>query len=112
MTKAKFLEQTIKGVKWKIYLQSHAAYVRKHGKDSKALIYPEDKEMYFDKAELRTGIVRHEVFHAFMNSTDTENATKMDSDDMEELACTVYGNNVHSLEKVVDNIIDFIFKNL
>ena len=112
MVAPKYLEQTIKGVKWKIYVQTHAAYIRKHGKDSKALIYPDDHEMYFDKSELRTNVVRHEVFHAFMNSNDTENSSKMTADDMEEMACTVHGNNVHSLEKVTDNIIDFIFKSL
>jgi hypothetical protein len=110
MTSAKFLEQSIKGVKWKIFVQTHAVYIRKHGKDSKAVVYPDDKEMYFDKSELRTAIIRHEVFHAFMCSTDTENSSKMDSDDVEELACTVYGNNAHSLEKVTDSIVDFILK--
>jgi hypothetical protein len=112
MVAPKYLEQTLKGVKWKIYLQTHAAYVRKHGKDSKCIVYPDDKEMYLDKSELRASLIRHEVFHAFIASTDTENSSKMTADDMEELACTVYGNNSHAIEKVTDAIIDFIFKRL
>jgi hypothetical protein len=112
MVQSKYLEQTIKGVKWKIYLQTHAAYVRKHGKDSKCIVYPDDKEMYFNKAELRTCLIRHEVFHAFTASIDTEYSSKLTADDMEEIACTIYGNNSHAMDKVVDAIIDFIFKSL
>jgi hypothetical protein len=76
------------------------------------LVYPDDKEMYFDKSELRTNLIRHEVFHAFTASIDTENSSKLTADDMEEIACTVYGNNSHAMDKVVDAIIDFIFKSL
>lgn len=112
MVQPKYLEQTIKGIKWKIYLQTRAAYVRKHGNDSKCIVYPTDKEMYFDKSELRTNLIRHEVYHAFIASTDIENSSKLTADDMEEIACTIYGNNSHAMDKVVDAIIDFIFKSL
>ena len=112
MAAPKFLEQTIKGVKWKIYVQTHAVYIRKHGKDSKAIVYPDDYEMFFDKSELRTNIIRHEIIHAIIASNDTENSSKLSQHDFEEMVCTVYGNNVHSIQKVEDSIIDFILKGL
>jgi hypothetical protein len=66
--------------------------------------------MHFDKSELRLSIIRHEVFHAFISSTDTEHNADMTASDQEELDCTIYGNNSLNLQKIVEEIVDFILK--
>lgn len=106
------LNITIKGIEWKVYVKTHKTYIRKHGKDSKAVVYPDDRECYFDRSELSLKIIRHEIFHMFTSSTDTEHNTDMTVSDQEELDCTVYGNNKSELSKIEDKIVEFILKEI
>ncbi len=110
MVSKKYLSITVKGVDWKIYIQTHSRYIKMHGKDSKAIVYPDDREAYFDKSELALRIIRHEVFHIFTASTDTEHNSQMTVSDQEELDCTVYGNNRTEMIKIEDSIVDFILR--
>lgn len=110
MAKRKHLLVTIKGIEWKVFVQTHASYVRTNGNDSKAIVYPDDREIYFDRSCVTIGLIRHEVFHAFTSSTDTEHSTDMTASDQEELDCTLYGNNKTAMNDIEDRIVDFILK--
>lgn len=110
MSKRKYLEEPIKGKTWKVFVQTNSAYIRMHGKDSHAVAYPIEREMYFNKSDVSLRLIRHEVFHAYTNSTDTEYTSKMTAADQEELDCTVYGNNADEIAITVANIVDYILK--
>lgn len=110
MSKNEFLVVLIKGKQWRVYIQTHTAYKRKHGKDSYAIVYPEDREIWFDKSNLKLSLIRHEVFHSFQWSTDTEHTAELSVSDTEEISCTIYGNNSKEIENVVDQIVDYALK--
>lgn len=110
MVKKKYLTVKPKDVEWKVFVQTHSSYIRHHGNDSKAITYPDDKEMYFDRSQIRLSIIRHEAFHAFISSTDTEHNADMTASDQEELDCTVYGNNAWAIQKIVEEIVDFVLR--
>ena len=110
MSRRKYLLVTIKGIEWKVYVQNHKSYVRTNGNDSKAITYTDDREIYFDRSLVTIGLIRHEVFHAFTASTDTEHSADMTASDQEELDCTLYGNNKTAMNDIEDRIIDFILK--
>lgn len=81
-----------------------------HGKDSYAITYPKDKEIYFNKSDISLSLIRHELFHAFISSIDTEYAAKITAEVQEEIDCTVYGNNKAELLISEDKIVDFALK--
>jgi hypothetical protein len=66
--------------------------------------------MWFDRSQTRLAIIKHEVAHAFFWSTDTEHNSEMSAEDLEDLFCTVYGNNSTELTRVTEEIVDFILK--
>lgn len=105
-----YLTTKIRGLDWKVYVQTPSAYSRKHGNDSKAVTYPDDREMWFDRSHARLAIIKHEVAHAFFWSTDTEHNSEMSAEDLEDLFCTVYGNNSNEMARVTEEITDFILK--
>lgn len=108
--KRKYLHLNIKGQEWKVFVQTHSSYKRMHGSDSAAICYPDDREMYFDRSTVSLKLIRHEVFHAFISSTDTENSSGMTAADQEEVDCTVYGNNKTALNDIEDRIIEYILR--
>ena len=62
----------IKGVEWTVKLQSNAVFARQHGSRIFGVVYPYDREMYFNKSGLTMSILRHELFHALLHSLDME----------------------------------------
>jgi hypothetical protein len=100
----------IKGKTWQVFAEKNASFKRKHGKDCYAVIYPEDKEFIYNLSGLSSSIIKHEVFHAYQWSTDTEHTAELTVSDTEEISCTIYGNNDMLLAKTTQEIIDLFFK--
>ena len=109
MSKIKHIILTIKGVQWKVFIQTPAAYRRMHGSDSSAIMYPEDRELYFKKDHLKFGTVCHELLHCYIASSGTMSAD-MKASQMEEHICELMEDHIFDLLNDAKRVIDFIAK--
>lgn len=109
MSRKKHFTAQIKGMEWKFYSQSLTAYEKAHGKDSDAVTYTHDMEVFFSKPRLLPGIVRHELFHVYIASSGI-NSAGLNTEQMEELCAELF--EVHGLEMILlaDKIIDFFMR--
>lgn len=109
MSKKNSFKLKIKGIEWVVYLQTDAAYVRSHGKDSSAIMSPEDHEIFFKKSGIRPEFVRHELFHAYLASCST-NSSNLTALQIEELCAEVYGEHALEMALQCDQILAFLLK--
>lgn len=98
----------IKGVEWKVKLQSNSVFVRNHGANTYGVVYPYDREMYLNKSHLSLEIIRHELWHILLHSLDMEFTDGIPADALEEICATSYANNGLALQEAEDRIINFI----
>jgi hypothetical protein len=82
-------EILIFGNKWKVFLAEEEKYIKIWGDTDAAHTLPSKKEIHFNDGELTQGIVRHELFHAFVSESSVDNSG-LDGDQMEELAATLF----------------------
>lgn len=94
------------GLNWTVYLQSSDAYKKKHGSDSDAITYPADLEVFFNKSSFTPDVVRHEVLHMFVASSNS-GSSGLSADQMEELCAELYGQHGPKMDLVTDQIISF-----
>ncbi len=109
MAKAKVFSVKIKGLEWKFYAQSASSYVRKHGKDSHAITYTKDREVFFNINTLAPEYVRHELFHAYVASCSI-NSSSLDAEQMEEVAAEIYGEHGPEMDLLVDQVLNFFLR--
>ena len=109
MSKKNSFKLKIKGIDWTVYLQSDSAYSRSHGTDSSAIMSPEDNEIFFKKSKIRPYLVRHELFHAYISSCNT-NSSNLTPDQIEELCVEVYGDHGPEMALQCDQILNFLLK--
>ncbi|NBO22292.1 hypothetical protein EBU94_02975 [bacterium] len=109
MAKAKVYSAKIKGIDWKFYAQSSATYSRRHGRDSHAITYTKDREVFFNINSLAPDYVRHEIFHAYVASSSV-NSADLDKDQMEEVCAEVYGEHGPEMDLLVDQILNFFLR--
>lgn len=109
MSKKHGYKANIKGIEWHFYLQSSAAYIRQHGKDSEAITYTHEREVYFDKSLLNPVGVRHELLHVFVSSSNTS-SSGLKPDQVEELCAEIFAEHGIAMIELADNIINFFLK--
>lgn len=109
MAKNKVFSAKIKGLDWKFYAQSATAYTRKHGKDSHAITYTKDREVFFNANTLAPEYVRHEIFHAYICSCSI-NSSDLSTDQMEEVAAEIYGEHGPEMDLLTDQILNFFLR--
>ena len=107
MSKQKYLEVDIKGYKWKVFRQTDVAFKRKHGTKVYHILYPEDREIYYNSKYFTFDYVVHEVNHAFVWSTDTEHSNDLSNDDIEDLCVTVFSKNYFEIGRIAKEILNF-----
>ena len=107
--KKKYFESKIKGIDWKFHSQTNSAYVRKHGSDSGAITYTNDREVFFNLSHFSPGIVRHEVFHCYVASSGT-NSAGLNPGQMEELCADIYENHGPEMDLLVDKLLEFLLR--
>lgn len=107
--KRKPFTANVKGISWDFHLQSAAAYRRSHGKDSGAISYLGDKDVYFDSSQLSPGVVRHEMLHVFIASSGI-NSASLDTSQMEELCCETYETHGPEMDLLVDKILEHFLR--
>ena len=110
MTKLKHFSLNIKGIAWKVVIQTPGAYKRMHGSDSSAIMYPDDRELYFKKDHLKFGTVCHELLHCYIASAGTTSAD-MRNDQVEEHICELLEDHIFDLLNDAKKVMDFIAKN-
>ena len=94
----------IKGANWLIKKLTPRKFNKEHKKEWAAVTLPETKEIHFNGDGFLPCHVRHELLHAFIAEAGLENV-KMDTDDMEELCCTIVGEFGIDIIKLSDQII-------
>lgn len=109
MSKKKKFTWRIKDVPWDFYCLTPAQYVRSHGKDSDAITYPHDREVFFNKARFLPGAVRHELMHVYVASSGT-NSANLTVDQMEELCAEIYEQHGPEMDILVDKLLDFFMR--
>jgi hypothetical protein len=107
--KKKPYKANVKGIDWDFHLQTNTAYVRAHGKDSGAITYPGDRDVYFNQSHLSPGVVRHEILHVYVSSSGTHSAN-LTADNMEELCCELYETHGPDMDLLVDKILEHFLR--
>lgn len=103
----KFMTLTIKGLEWKIFVQSPAVYKREHGNDSAAITYPEDREIYFCTDRVKFGLCLHEIGHALVWSSGTTSA-QITAHQMEELIWELMEEHYFELGNWTRIVLDYV----
>lgn len=78
---------------WKIVLQTPDEFIKTHGQDytdAAALTDPNVSKIYFRTDDIHEKYVFHELFHAYFNSTLTNDCT-LDMGQTEELSANIVG---------------------
>jgi aspartate/tyrosine/aromatic aminotransferase len=109
MAKRKPYVDKVKGISWEFHLQSTAAYSRMHGKDSGAITYLGDRQVWFSQSQLSPGNVRHEVFHVYIASSGINSAT-LTADNMEEICAEIYETFGPEMDLLVDKILEHFLR--
>lgn len=107
--KKKPYKANIKGIDWEFHIQSNASYIRSHGKDSGAITYLGDRDVYFNSSQLSPGTVRHELMHVYVKSSGT-NSASLSPDDVEELCAELYEVHGPEMDLLVDKILEHFLK--
>jgi hypothetical protein len=107
--KSKSLKVNILGVEWEIHAVSTAAYKRRHGSDSHAITYTKDREIYFNKDTLAPNYVRHELFHAYIASTNV-NSSFLSNEQFEEVCAEIFGDRALDVITHADQILNFFLR--
>jgi hypothetical protein len=109
MSKKKKFTYRIKDVEWHFFCLPQSSYARSHGKDSDAITYPHDKEVYFNRARFLPGAIRHEIFHVYVASSGI-NSANLTVDQMEELGAEIYEQHGPEMDVLVDKLLDFFMR--
>jgi hypothetical protein len=107
--KKKPYKATIKGMDWEFHLQTNSSYVRKHGNDSGAIAYPEDRDVFFNANYLSGGKIRHELMHVYVASSGI-NSASLTKDQMEELCAEIVELHGPELMYLTDKILEHFLK--
>lgn len=107
--KKKYMTLTIKGLDWKIYVQTPSAYKRQHGSDSAAITYYDDREVFFKTDHLKFGSCMHELLHALVYSSGTI-STGMSGDQMEELILGLLEEHYFEIGDWTRKVLDYVAK--
>lgn len=103
----KHLEITLKGYTWKVYCQSNSAFTRKHGNGVYHVVYPEEREIFYNKKYFSFDFVLHELCHALLWCTDTEHSQHLSQDDVEDLCVTTFSKNYFEIGRIAKEIINY-----
>ena len=104
MRASKQVTVNIKGSPWIIKLFTKKQYEKLHGCDSGGITISKDKQIHLIKTELIPENVRHEIFHAFVEESNTA-SSNLDADQMEELCATIMGCHGIKIITLADYIL-------
>lgn len=107
--KKKIFKLQIKGLDWTVHGMTNQQYTRSHGKDSAAITYLQDREMFFNLSHFNTEFVRHELGHAYVASSGTTSSS-LTTDQIEELMCEIIGEHGLEIVQQADRIVNFLLK--
>lgn len=107
--KKKYIKILVKGLEWTVYAQSNSSYIRNHGKDSGAITYIPNREMYFNIDHYNPNYAFHELLHAFVASSGTT-SSGLDADQMEELCAEIISEHYYELGDLQNKITTLILK--
>ena len=95
---------TIKGANWLIKKLTPRKFKKVHHESWAAVTLPETKEIHINGDTYLPKDIRHELVHAFVEETNT-NDVDMSAYDMEELCCNLFAEFGIDIIKLTDQII-------
>lgn len=97
----------IKGEEWKVRLLTTNKFIKEHGEATGAITIPSEKRIDFRKDEICPSHCRHEIFHAFVEESNTA-STDLSTDQMEELGASIMGVNGIEIIQLADKVIAYL----
>lgn len=85
-------KHTIGNEEWSFVVQTDRRYTSSHGKDSDAIMYSDNRTVYFKKSGFCLEVIKHEIWHVFMHQTNISQATPT-IDQFEEICAENYSRN-------------------
>jgi uncharacterized protein (DUF2164 family) len=112
MGKIKYISTTkysINGVEWELFLLSDTTYKNKMGKDSAAICFFKDKQVYFYKSEFTPRTIMHEILHCLVESHNLQSA-HLSPSQFEEFMCELLSSYYYKLGLWSDEIYNLLKK--
>lgn len=100
----------IKDIPWRIRLFSNEVYEKEHGHDSVAMCVKHLKELHFQTKDISEATIRHEVFHAFVESCCLGSTDNISGDDMEEIGAEIVGYHASDICIISKKILTYLKK--
>jgi len=107
MAKKSDLIIKVKGADWKVRLLPVKKFIKEYDDKTGAITVPKDKRIDFRKDEIRPSFVRHEIFHAFVSESNID-STELTTNQMEELAASIMGENGIEIIQLADNVMAYL----
>lgn len=85
----KLTNVVVRGMVTKVYLQSPKNYYKHAPKNSVAYIDWESRTIYFQTGDISKETIRHELTHAFIKASFTEQIPNLSLEQIEEVFCEV-----------------------
>lgn len=101
----KELTYNIKGKNWKFIFLTTKTYEKKHGDDSDGIADVTTRTVTFDKEVVTTGIVRHELMHVWVESSNT-GSSDLKPDQVEEMCAVIFQEHGLEMCMLADQIVE------
>ena len=98
---------TIKGLAWKISVQSEKEYDKCHGNDSHGITHNEDRHIYIRYNAVNIETILHELGHAYYTSCLTYTAD-LNIHDVEEIFCEILSVHTAEILKTARQLLNYM----
>lgn len=102
----KKLKITVLDNHWTVRLLTPMGYKRLHGVDSAAITDTEKKTVDLQNGFVSLFVIRHELFHVYVDATMT-NSTDLTADQMEEISANIIGTHGEKMIEQGNEIFEY-----
>lgn len=102
------MEIEIKGVKFKVILESKKDYIKNHKDESYAHLDKIKKTLTFREDHVSKKIIIHEVMHGFINACHLASCSDISMDDFEEIVCELMEEHYHDIGRTTNQIYKYL----
>lgn len=102
------MEIIIKGVKYKVTLETKKEYIKKHTDGSYAHLDKLTKTLAFRTDHISKKIIMHEVMHAYINACHLASCNDISMDDFEEIVCELVEEHHSDIGKTTNQIYKYL----
>lgn len=102
------MEILIKGVKFRVILETKKDYIKKHGDGSYAHLDKLKKCLAFRQDHISKKIIMHEVMHGYINACHLASCSDISMDDFEEIVCELIEEHYSDIGKTTNQIYKYL----